>query len=233
MVRLKDRQKQIPNGFQFYLPEARWKAPSNFPSFTTVCNGLEAVIRANPFLAQKNGWPTERAKIEEWVDLYNARVCQAMGWDAYITAEGSFSAPKSSPQHQQQTLQSLRNAAATIKELVSGARTLMEWVASGDAPVPPEQSLARAIVCTQCPMNEKGDLTRWFVVPAAELIKRTVEKAQQRQMTTPRDEMLHFCTACKCPLRLKVHPPLAWIVKYMSAEQKARLDPKCWITHES
>jgi hypothetical protein len=233
MARLKDRQKQIPNGYQFYLTEAKWQAPSNFPSFTTVCNGLEAVIRANPFLAQKNGWPTDRAKIEDWVDLYNAKVCQAMGWDAYITTEGGASLPKSSPQHQQQILQSLRNAAATAKALVAGAKSLMEWEDSGEPAVSAEQSLARAIVCTACPLNEKGDYTRWFTTGAAELIKRRVEKAQARKLTTPRDELLNICTACHCPLKLKVHVPLPWIVNRLSEDQKSKLDSKCWILHES
>lgn len=232
MLRLKDRNRSIPNGYVFYLPEAKWSAPKNFPSFTVVCNALEQVIKANSYLAARHKWPTDRNGIEDWVDMYNATVCARMGWDDYIVSDTGGSAPKASPLHQQQTLQSLRSAAALAKELVAGARSLMEWEDSGEPPVGQDLSTHRAIVCSGCPLNEKGDYTRWFTVPAAELIKRRVEKAQKRGLSTARDELLHVCTACHCPLKLKVHIPLGWIVKRLTPEQKARLDPKCWIPAE-
>ena len=229
MVKLKDRQRSVPNGYSFYLPEVKWSTPGNYPSFKVVCDGLEAVIKANPFLAKKNQWPTERKDIEDWVDLYNATVCARMGWDEYLASNQAATLPKSSPQHQQQTLQSLRNAAVAAKALVAGAKTLMEWDDSGEPPVSAELSTHRAIICTACPKNEKGDWTTWFTVPAAELIKRRIEKAQKRGLSTPRDELLHFCSACNCPLKLKVHVPLAWVEKRMGPETKAKLDAKCWI----
>jgi hypothetical protein len=233
MPRLKDRQRQVPNGYSFYLPEVKWKAPGNFPSFTRVCDELQRVVQANPFLAQKNKWPTDRKGIEEWVDLYNATVCARMGWDEYIAAEGSPTLPKSTPQHQQATLQSLKAAAVAAKELVAGAKTLIAWEESGEPPVAPEVSTARAIICAGCPLNSKGGLETWFTVPASELIRRRVEKAQKRGLTTPRDDALNICTACHCPLKLKVHIGLAWIEKRLTPEQKGRLDPRCWILSNS
>lgn len=232
MLRLKDRQRQIPNGFRFYLPELKWSAPANFPSFSVVCAAVGSVVKSNPYLAQKNQWPTRPEAIADWVDFYNATLCAKMGWDDYIITDAGGSVPKAPPPHQQASLASLRSAAAAAKELVAGAKTLMEWDESGEPPVPPEQSLARAIVCSDCPKNEKGDFTTWFTVPAAELIRRRIEKAQQRNLTTPRDELLNLCSACHCPLKLKVHVPLSWITKRLAPEQRARLDPRCWILHE-
>lgn len=234
MPKLKDRQKSIPNGYVFYLPELKWSAPGNFPSFTRVCDALQQVVNANPYLAQKHQWPTDRAGIENWVDLYNATVCARMGWEDYIVAEGGGgSVPKTSPQHQSETLRSLASAAARAKELVAGAKTLLEWEESGEAPVAPELATHRAIVCSGCPKNEVGDWTKWFTVPAAEIIKRRIEKAQARNLVTPRDDALHFCSACNCPLKLKVHVPIAWITKRLSPETRAKLDPRCWIHNES
>lgn len=235
MLRLKDRQRQVPNGFSFYLPEVKWKSPSNFPSFNVVADGLQRVVAANAYLAARNKWPTDRKGIEDWVDLYNATVCARMGWDDYIVNDQGSSIPKSSPHHQQQTLQNLASAAARAKELVAGAKTLTEWLDSGEPPVSSELSTHRAIVCTQCPKNEVGDFTRWFTVPAAELIRRKVEKAQQRKMTTPRDELLHVCTACGCPLRLKVHVPIEWIRKRETPEviEKLKAGNNCWVINES
>lgn len=229
MIRLKDRQKQIPNGYGFYLPELKWHAPHNFPSFDRVVQALTQVINANPFLAHKHKWPTHPQGIEEWVDLYNATVCAKMGWDAYIVSDQGTTLPKTSPRHQQATLQSLRNAAASAKELVAGAKTLTEWIDSGEPAVSAELSTHRAIICATCPKNEEGDWTKWFTIPASELIKRQVQKAQDRKLTTPRDDQLHLCTACHCPLALKVHVPIEWITKRMSPETRAKLDPRCWI----
>ena len=234
MPRLKDRQKQIPGGYRFYLPELKWSAPGNFPSFAKVCDALQQVVAANPFLSLKHKWPTDRKGIEDWVDIYNATLCASMGWDDYIAAEGGTTIPKSSPLHQQETLQSLRAAVAAAKELVAGAKSLTEWVDSGEPPVSSELSTHRAIICSGCPKNVPGDWTTWFTAPAAELIKRKVEKAQSLKMTTPRDDQLHFCSACNCPLKLKVHVPIGWIVKRTTPETIKKLqDGKdCWVMSE-
>lgn len=234
MLRLKDRQRQIPNGYKFRLPELKWTAPGNYPSFTVVCDHLQAAINANPFLAQKNQWPSTRAGVEEWVDRYNAELCARMGWDDYVTTETSGSVPKSQPRYLQETLRNLGAAAAKGKELVAGARTLSEWEDSGEPPVPKAQATARALVCTLCPKNETGDFTRWFTVPAAELIRRKVAKTQQRGLTTPHDESLHICSACWCPLQLKVHVPIAWIGKRLgdAALERMREGRNCWVLAE-
>lgn len=233
MPKLKDRQKQIPGGYQFYLPQLKWKAPGNFPSFTVVANALESVVNANPFLAEKHKWPRDRAGIENWVDLYNATLCARMGWDDYITdgSGGGGVLPKSQPLLH--NLNSLAAAAARAKELVAGAKSLMEWDDSGEDAVPRDLSTSRALICSTCPRNEKGDWTEWFTTSAAELIKRRVEKVHARSLSTIHDESLHVCTACHCPLPVKVHVPLSWITKRLTAEQKSRLDPRCWILKET
>ena len=84
MLRLKSRQTQIPNGFKFYLPELKWQSSSNYPSFDSVVQQLQSVILANPALAQQHKWPTDRAGVENWVDLYNATMCARMGWTDFI-----------------------------------------------------------------------------------------------------------------------------------------------------
>lgn len=231
MLRLKSRQSFIPNGFVFYLPEVKWKAP-RMASFDTIVSELMRVIKANPAAAAKHKWPTDRRAVEDWVDTYNASVCAKMGWGDYILTDTSGSVPKSSAPSQ--SLKSLAAAAAKAKELVSGAKTLMEWDESGDPPVDRDLATARASVCVQCPKNEKGDWTQWFTVPAAELIKRRVQKAQERSLSTIHDEKLHLCSACYCPLRLKVHVPIDYVRKRLSEAQLARMRqaPNCWVVKE-
>lgn len=235
MLRLKDRNKQIPGGLKFYLPEVKWTSPPNYPSFDTIANALLRVIKANPALAKKNAWPTSIAAVENWVDLYNATVCARLGWEDYIMTDTGGTLPKSSaPDHQTLSLSGLAAAAAKAKQLVGGAKTLSEWVESNEPPVPPELSTHRAIICSQCPKNEKGDWTSWFTTPAAELIKRLVEKAQTRKLETPRDDQLQCCTICYCPMKLKVHVGIEWIKKRMNPEEAGKLKAvsNCWIVQE-
>lgn len=234
MIRLKDRNRQIPNGLRFYIPELKWNGPGNFPSFNRLCDAVESVIKANPYVAQQHKWPTDRAGIENWVENYNASLCVAMGWDDFVAQDSGFAVPKWSPPRQQETLQSFAAAAAKAKELVAGARSLTEWEDSGDPPVPRDQATARALICTQCPKNEAGDWTRWFTVPAAEMIKRKIEKAQARALSTIHDEQLKLCSACYCPLQVKVHVPLPWITKRLTPEVMTRLreGKQCWVLAE-
>ena len=226
---------QIPGGMTFYLPEVKWQARQG-SSFNTICNELRVVILASPEKATRNNWPTDMPSIEDWVDLYNATVCQKMGWTKYVTEAGAVgSVPKTSAPQHQANLESLKRVAGAVKELVQGARTLGEWVDSKEAPVSRDLAAARAKTCVACPQNSQGDLTKWFTVPAAELIRRHVEKAQERSLTTPLDNQLGICSACHCPMKLKVHIPLEWVRKRLTPEEIARLKEgtNCWILNES
>jgi hypothetical protein len=87
MVRLKDRNRQIPGGLTFYLPATRWR-PREHSSFQGIVEALEHHLAANPTVAARLGWPADRRFIEGKVDEYNAMLCQAQGWTDYIMAGG-------------------------------------------------------------------------------------------------------------------------------------------------
>lgn len=236
MLRLKERQRQIPNGLRFYLPEVNWRS-TQYASFEVISAELLSVIRANPALAQRNQWPTTLEAVKDWVDTYNATICAKMGWTEYYldTAVAGGPIPKAPAPHLQASLSAVAAAADKAKALVAGAKTLMEWDESGDPPVSPELSTNRAIVCSKCPLNKKGDWTEWFTAPAAELIRRRLAKAHNRGLSTPRDDALHNCEVCMCPLKLKVHIPIDWIRRGTKPEVMARLEqvPGCWIPAEA
>ncbi len=224
----------IPGGFQFYIPELKWSAPRNV-SFDQVVKAAIAARSGNPTLTRQKGWSLDYNVVSDEVDQFNARICESQGWNNYITTAGAASVPKLPPRDQDTILQNLRTAAVASKELVRGAKTLIEFLDSGEPTVPQDQAERRAATCGVCPKNEPGDLTKWFTVPASELIRRQLEKAQARHLKTSQDENLNLCTACHCPLRLKVHIPLDWITKRLSPEQMARLKeaPVCWILQEA
>jgi hypothetical protein len=233
MARLNNRNMQIPNGLTFYVPELNWR-PRQFSSFDGIVDALYHLILANPPLQAK--YPTDKTAVADMVDEYNAAICAQNGWSEYIgRPQQDAPIPKGSPQRQQALLQNLRSAAAKAKELVAGAKALGEWVDSGEPAVPSEQSASRAAICADCPQNEMGDFTKWFTVPAAELIRKRLEVLHSRQLSTPDDERINICSACSCPSRLKVHTPIAYIVKSLSAEQRERLKQgkNCWILSEA
>ena len=144
MARLNNRQMQIPNGLTFYVPEMNWR-PRAYSSFDGIVDALYHLVLSNPGLQGK--YPVDRNQLTDMVDEFNANICAQMGWEQYIAKPGAGAPiPKADPQHQQILLQSLRNAAAKAKELVAGAKSLKEWVDSGEAAVPAEQSASRAAI---------------------------------------------------------------------------------------
>jgi hypothetical protein len=94
----------------------------------------------------------------------------------------------------------------------------------------------RASVCVNCPKNEPGDLTRFFTVPASEAIRKQLERAHLLKLHTQSDSQINVCGACLCPLRLKVWFPISFILKHMTDDVKAELQPespRCWILDEA
>jgi hypothetical protein len=235
MAKLKNRQLQIPGGFKFILPPLHWSA-GPFTSFDTIVNQVDRLIAANPDIAAQNGWPTKRVDIENWIDAYNAQFCAINGWTNYIhDGTDAMPIPKAQTPHRANLLQNLKSAADKSKELMRGARTLLEWLQSGDPPVDRDLAIARATICVSCPHNRNNALTEWFTVPASEMIKKQIAEAASRDLTTPLDEKLHVCDVCYCPLPLKVQTPVRWLKEHISPETLAKLSavPGCWVANEA
>lgn len=225
MATLKSRQSQIPNGFRYVIPELKWSAPP-YSSFDSIVNAVQATFNANPHLCAKHGWPTDRAEVANLVEQYNVKLCQDMGWTKYIhdvtQPDGGGTRP---PFPNPSLLQSGVRVAV-------GARTLIDWLGDGGKPVPHAQAEARSNICVTCPLNTPGDLTNWFTRGASELIRKQVGAARDLGMSTSSDDKLGVCSACSCPVALKVHVPLAYILKSIPADSKKALDSKCWIRVE-
>lgn len=223
MASLKDRQRQIPGGFIFSIPEVGYRS-TPFASFDTIVNSVDNIVKANPRLAQAGNWPNTRNDIAAWVDGFNARWCLQNGWNDYTTgspAEEAAAPPKSTPPP--------TKAAA----LAAGAKSLAEWMWEGAKPVDPVIATGRARVCAACPRNQPGDMSNFFERATSELIRNQIYMLSGEGLSTQHDSKLGVCDACFCPLRLKVWTPLSNIVNHMSDEVKNDLDPKCWILEEN
>lgn len=232
MSRLKSRQLSIPGGFKFLQPETGFQ-PRPFSSFQGI---VEAVImhrRGNQALVAK-GLSLDRRVVEQEVEQFNVKLCQAMGWTHYLE-EVAPSPPPKSQALSQQSQQRLAAEAGVVKKIWQGVKTLHEWLESSDPGVERVKAEARAAVCAVCPKNEAGDFSRWFTAPASDVIKKQIEKAAGRNLSTSLDDKLNICRVCLCPLKLSVHVPLAIKLSHLSKEVEDELrqvTPPCWVCKE-
>lgn len=234
MPRLKDRQRQIPGGLQLLVPETKWRAPA-YASFETIVMQLIAHRQANPYLAQQHGWSTDPDTVRDYVDSFNASICKRMGWTEYYTEGGAETAlPFQRPTPPPTDPSKLSAVANNIKAIWAGLKTVNDWMDSNEPAVESSLSESRAKICSECPLNEVGNLETWFTRPAAEGIKRQIEKFSARNLTTSYDSKLHTCKACLCVNSLSVHVPIAIKVAHMSQEtfDVLKTAPACWVVDE-
>lgn len=224
MARLRDRSKFIPGGFRFLQPQVpRWSV-TPWSSFDSCVHQIIQMRNANPLITRNNGLSVDPEEVANELDRFNTKICQEMGWLNFIWEGGGDPPPAPFPR-----ISSLSQSAGRV---AAGVKTLAEWSIDGSL-VPDDLAENRATICATCPKNGSAPLTDWFTVPASELIKKELEKRNQLRIYTSRDPLLGVCEACACPLKLKVHCPLTIINEKMRPEDRAQLDPRCWILKES
>jgi len=217
----------------FYSPETRWRS-TPWASFDVIVQEVIAHRRGNPWLMQKFGKSIDQREVENEVDAFIAEVCARMNWTQFIVGtEGTAPPPKQSPPSQTAVKQ-LAAAGAKVRLIWAGIRTLGEWLDSGGEPVAQPLAESRAATCAACPLNGDGDFSKWFVAPAAAAIKKMVEKAQARKLTTASDAKLGICQGCLCPMKLKVHAPIEFIKGHTSDStmDALRQGKDCWVIAE-
>jgi hypothetical protein len=229
MLRLKSRQICPPGGFLFQQPQTGWENwkvnPASQWDFRLLCQLLQRHRQANPQFRLT----TDIGQIEAEVDTSNAmRIAKLPNTETYIMNDQAPVPKSPAPK----ALNYLRSAAGAVKKVEAGLETIFDFERSGDKPVEPDHAASRAGVCAVCPRNGKGDFTRWFTVPASERIRKHMELKNQRGLTTPADELLGVCEACLCPLKLKVHFPIDFIVAHMDGTTLNALHSQCWILEE-
>lgn len=227
MPTLKEPQKSIPGGFQFYVPDTKW-SPTPFSSLDSITNQLIAHRKGRPDLVAKHGWSLDPAVVLQEVTQYQVAVCVRNGWNDYLLggSEGASFFPPTPPPTLRQR----------VKAVAAGVSTLVAWAENGMPTVPQELANRRAANCTggddptkACPMNGKGGLESYFTVAAQNAIKAQLERKRLMKLETPVDDLLGVCTACQCPLGLKVWLDLETILKKMLPEVQEALAPNCWI----
>lgn len=222
MARLKDRSRDIPNGFRFFQPETRWEPP-RYRSFRDTVNSIITYRKGNTALIQKHGWATAYDAVADELDRYNTKLCQQMGWNNFVT-EGGGAAAAAAPFP--------RPLPNRLRSVAAGGNLLVEWIRDEHEAVDKALANNRAAICANCPMNGKGDFTRWFTVPVSEAIRNEINRKESMRLTTDYDDKIEVCEACLCPLKLKVHMPIGRIRANITAEAHNQLYQGCWILHE-
>lgn len=220
-VSLKSRTECPPGGFYVTIPTIN--QTRQFWSFGEAVAWFSGIANSNPHL----NLPTNPVAIGNFIDQQNAlRVMGIPGAENYVNQKGG---PANLETKKATLLKPLIAVGEKIRQLAAGAVLLDEWGDEGFPTVLAEESAGRAATCAVCPQNGFGDLTRWFTVFASEKIRRKIEAAQKLELKTPFDDKLGICEACLCPLKLKVHAPLANIKKHQTPKSLAALDKNCWI----
>jgi hypothetical protein len=226
--KLKSTTQCPPGGFLYRQALTGWQnwsvVPASVWDFKLLCQELQKHRLSNP----KFKLNTDLTAIQNEVNSVNAtRVAALPGAESYVMADPAPSF------HQAPAPNLSHRLVAAVKAVSVGAETITDFMDSGESPVSQELAEKRAAVCVSCPLNERGDLSRFFTIPAAERIRKQIEVKEKRGLKTSKDALLNICSACLCPLRLKTWFPLPFIVKHMSEDIKAQLHPSCWILEEA
>ena len=223
------RRKTPPGGWKFRQAETRWENP--MPLAGSFEEAVERIIKhrqANP----RFNLPTDFETVSTELDNFT---CLRLNNDPKQCTDAGGAAKKALALLRQGRLQAGSGSAAggsSVKRIAAGVQLLVHWLGSGGEPVGQELADARASVCSDCPLNTKGDWKAMFTVPVAEQVRKQLEMRQALKLTTKYDDKLHVCLACLCPLRLKVHAPTEHILDYTASSVWNALDPGCWMTKE-
>lgn len=208
-------------GWQFFEPATGWWAPA--PVSNTFDQQVINIIKhrqANPAITSKHKLATDFGSV-------------AMELEQFTAKRLGLPDPKLSPPPTRPQLSGAAVAAVdSIKKLATGTATLLEWQESGQPPVSAEVSASRAAICADCPKNDKGGLLKFFTEAVSDKIRQRLSRLHVMNLSTPSDARLQVCSACLCPLKLKVHTPMPLIQKRLKPEMRADLDPRCWILKE-
>lgn len=117
-----------------------------------------------------------------------------------------------------------------ILHYLRGARIVAAWIQTGAPTAPIDLVVLRSSTCLRCPMNQKtraGGFLNW-------LIQTLISVRTRWRMPLYCHDRLHTCTACMCPLRIKIRVPIETVAQGIDfpAGELTKFWGECWIRRE-
>lgn len=232
-MKLISRSTFPPGGWWLYIPQTNWPPKNSAQQFFAGKTGDQVVdllvehALGNP----RHDLPKTREAAWDYLELFT---CTRLRGDPnYCTGAGLGKSERPlRPVPAGGAKSTLAAAVEKAVKLTKGIGVLAGWLGSGLKAVPHELACRRAEVCAGCPKNEPGGWESFFTGNAAELIRQEAELKNEMSLSTPFDTRLSVCSACLCVCSLKVHVPLAHIVRKLKPAMREALDPRCWILSE-
>ncbi len=226
---LKTRRTFPPGGYLFFEARTGWNAPGG-SDFDGVVAAIIAHRKANPRFEKE--WATDQIDVENELDQYTC--ARLNNNEHYCDGGPPASFLKGLLPRRQSISQRFARAhvAGGVEKIAGGTGLLLDWLGSGGKPVAKELAEARASVCVTCPKNQEGGLSRFFTVPASEMIRKQLAIKNDMKLETSHDAKLGVCGVCYCPLKLKVHTPIEYIKAHSKPEWVAEFPDFCWIKKE-
>lgn len=225
MARMRSLTAHPPYSFRHLQPETG-QTQEFVGSFNHVVEQTMILRNANPFLAERHGWRLDRSGVEHDIEQYNVARMIAGGWLDFVIMDDS-SPP--APLYVVPPPSQKKSAVAKVRNVAAGVGVLLDWLGHGAKPVDQPLADSRASICATCPKNDGGDFIAYFTQTIADKIRTQLEIRGDLQLRTPHDYSLTVCSACDCPLKLKVFVPIDHILSHTSDDVKTKLDPRCWI----
>lgn len=197
---------------------------------------VRAVItlrQGNPGLTAQHNLATDYNTVSNEVDEQNAARCIAHGWSNLVMDQGT--GPPNPNFLPPQRLRPVVAAATSLKRTAAVGVAMIRDMWLGDSLKPVEPALAekRAMICVDCPQHGDPNLIERLTGEVANTIRLLLQTREDMDLKTSVDSKLQTCKACGCFLKLKVHTKLDFVQKTMKAEDRAKLDPRCWALNES
>lgn len=125
-----------------------------------------------------------------------------------------------------------------IRQDVTGAQILKDWLGEGMQPVSPELAAHRSLSCITgyegkpCPHNREAKWWESAKGAVAGYILEQLAIKNRAKVSVPLEESLKMCAACGCALPLKVHVPIKYIQAHTVHGNQEKLPAWCWMRQE-
>lgn len=238
MITLRNKHDFPPGGWQYiFVPEGDPEAALVINMGLDLRQTVSTIVKyrkANPALGLSIHNSDAEQSLFEYTfgrlrDKYGEKTADR--WFQTAESRSAIVADYSKKKPLYRLLEEKGNARPAVVEAYHrGAKTLASWVGEGAHPVAADIANHRAGVCVACPLNQPDDnwLSR-LAVAVSSTVRAALQLKTQMNLRTDQDNDLFVCTACRCPLPLKVWVPMETILAEMDNETFESLHPKCWI----